>query len=245
MVECTLSITHCIWLNLQLHTIDLVRTCRINSFCTVAWQLAIAELFVFLCISRCTPMFRDQKMFVLYWYLMITDLFSICLSGSMYFAVIALGQLSCAVLFFCCWQVRLVQKKDTGHVYAMKILRKADMLEKEQVNQCSTLTVFVMHFYVNFPVMAAFWHSINLFTYILTSLCSASYIAVNMTLLAFAAEHHAAVDIDQKAAVPAADALCSNRSISPASRAHSSKPTAHHGCSARWDRQTDNCPTDS
>lgn len=31
-------------------------------------------------------------------------------------------------------EVRLVQKKDTGHVYAMKILRKADMLEKEQVN---------------------------------------------------------------------------------------------------------------
>lgn len=29
--------------------------------------------------------------------------------------------------------VRLVQKNDTGHVYAMKILRKADMLEKEQV----------------------------------------------------------------------------------------------------------------
>lgn len=27
-----------------------------------------------------------------------------------------------------------MQKKDTGHVYAMKILRKADMLEKEQVN---------------------------------------------------------------------------------------------------------------
>lgn len=26
-----------------------------------------------------------------------------------------------------------MQKKDTGHVYAMKILRKADMLEKEQV----------------------------------------------------------------------------------------------------------------
>ena len=32
-----------------------------------------------------------------------------------------------------CLSVRLVQKKDTGHVYAMKILRKADMLEKEQV----------------------------------------------------------------------------------------------------------------
>lgn len=30
-------------------------------------------------------------------------------------------------------EVRLVQKKDTGHVYAMKILRKLDMLEKEQV----------------------------------------------------------------------------------------------------------------
>ncbi|XP_017490378.1 PREDICTED: serine/threonine-protein kinase tricorner-like, partial [Rhagoletis zephyria] len=30
-------------------------------------------------------------------------------------------------------EVRLVQKNDTGHVYAMKILRKADMLEKEQV----------------------------------------------------------------------------------------------------------------
>lgn len=26
-----------------------------------------------------------------------------------------------------------MQKKDTGHVYAMKILRKIDMLEKEQV----------------------------------------------------------------------------------------------------------------
>ena len=26
-----------------------------------------------------------------------------------------------------------MQKLDTGHVYAMKILRKADMLEKEQV----------------------------------------------------------------------------------------------------------------
>jgi serine/threonine kinase 38 len=29
--------------------------------------------------------------------------------------------------------VRLVQKVDTGHIYAMKILRKADMVEKEQV----------------------------------------------------------------------------------------------------------------
>jgi len=30
-------------------------------------------------------------------------------------------------------EVRLVQKTDTGHVYAMKVLRKADMVEKEQV----------------------------------------------------------------------------------------------------------------
>ena len=59
MVECTLSITHCLRLNLQLHTIDLVRTCRVSSFCTVrgSWQdfnwndasrgpSAIAELLV-------------------------------------------------------------------------------------------------------------------------------------------------------------------------------------------------------
>ena len=44
MVECTLSVTHCLRLNLQLHTIDLVRTCRISSFCTVAWQLASFQL---------------------------------------------------------------------------------------------------------------------------------------------------------------------------------------------------------
>ncbi|CAK8679342.1 unnamed protein product [Clavelina lepadiformis] len=30
-------------------------------------------------------------------------------------------------------EVRLVQKKDTGHIYAMKMLRKKDMMEKEQV----------------------------------------------------------------------------------------------------------------
>ena len=44
MVECTLSITHCLWLNLQLHTIDLVRICRISSFYTVGWQLARFQL---------------------------------------------------------------------------------------------------------------------------------------------------------------------------------------------------------
>ena len=44
MFECTLSITHCLRLNLQLHTIDLVRTCCISSFCTVVWQLAKFQL---------------------------------------------------------------------------------------------------------------------------------------------------------------------------------------------------------
>jgi len=40
----------------------------------------------------------------------------------------------CFLLTFCAFsQVRLVQKVDTGHVYAMKILRKADMVEKEQI----------------------------------------------------------------------------------------------------------------
>ena len=32
-----LFMTHCLQLNLQLHAIGLVRTCRISSFCTVAW----------------------------------------------------------------------------------------------------------------------------------------------------------------------------------------------------------------
>jgi len=31
-----LFMTHCLQLNLQLHTIGLVRNCRISSFCTVA-----------------------------------------------------------------------------------------------------------------------------------------------------------------------------------------------------------------
>jgi len=47
-----------------------------------------------------------------------------------------------------------------------------------------------------------------------------------MTLLAFAAERRIAVDTDQKAAAPAADAPCSNRLISPACGARSSKPAA-------------------
>ena len=37
-------ITHCLQLNLQLHTIDLVKTCRTSSFYTVAWQLTSFQL---------------------------------------------------------------------------------------------------------------------------------------------------------------------------------------------------------
>jgi len=43
-------ITHCLHLNLQLHNIDLVKTCRTSSFCTVAWQLARFQLTR--CIAR-------------------------------------------------------------------------------------------------------------------------------------------------------------------------------------------------
>jgi len=32
-----LFMTHCFQLNLQLHTIGMVRTCRISNFCTAAW----------------------------------------------------------------------------------------------------------------------------------------------------------------------------------------------------------------
>ena len=67
----------------------------------------------------------------------------------------------------------------------------------------------------------------------------AFYVAVNTTLLAFAAERRAAVDVDRKAAAPAADAPCSNQSISPVRWAHSSKPAAPRGCGAIWDGQTD------
>lgn len=35
-------------------------------------------------------------------------------------------------------EVVLVQKIDTGHVYAMKVLRKSDMVEKEQVRSLHT-----------------------------------------------------------------------------------------------------------
>ena len=30
--------------------------------------------------------------------------------------------------------MNLVQKRDNGYIYAMKVLRKADMLQKEQVS---------------------------------------------------------------------------------------------------------------
>ena len=42
-------------------------------------------------------------------------------------------------------EVRLVQKIDTGHVYAMKILRKADMVEKEQVRKRNLFIYQMLH----------------------------------------------------------------------------------------------------
>jgi len=48
--------------------------------------------------------------------------------------------------------------------------------------------------------------------------------ADNVALLAFAADRRAAVDTDRKAAAPAADALCSNRSISPACGPQAANP---------------------
>ena len=41
-------------------------------------------------------------------------------------------------------EVRLVQKVDTGHVYAMKILRKVEMLEKDQVIQYLLLPWYII-----------------------------------------------------------------------------------------------------
>jgi len=67
-----------------------------------------------------------------------------------------------------------------------------------------------------------------------TSLCLASYVAVNMTLLAFAADRVDAVDMDRKPTAPAADAPCSNRSARD-----SSQLTARCDCGAKWDNQTD------
>ena len=49
---------------------------------------------------------------------------------------ICLTQFMCVfsvINLFLTFQVRLVQKIDTGHVYAMKILRKTDMVAKEQL----------------------------------------------------------------------------------------------------------------
>ena len=37
-------IPHCPIVTLQLHNLDLFRTCRTSSFCTVAWQLARFQL---------------------------------------------------------------------------------------------------------------------------------------------------------------------------------------------------------
>ena len=51
-------------------------------------------------------------------------------------------------------EVRLVQKVDTGHIYAMKILRKADMVEKEQVLERKLHLLFII--FMQFSLHAIF-----------------------------------------------------------------------------------------
>lgn len=67
--------------------------------------------------------------------------------------------------------MRLVQKKDTGHVYAMKILRKADMLEKEQIAHVRAERdvlveadhQWVVKMYYSFQVIFTYNHVLNFF----------------------------------------------------------------------------------
>ena len=50
-------------------------------------------------------------------------------------------------------KVRLVQKHDTGHVYAMKILRKEDMLEKEQVQCLCVIIILLLNTIIIFDIV--------------------------------------------------------------------------------------------
>ena len=59
-----------------------------------------------------------------------------------------------------------------------------------------------------------------------------------MTLLAFAADRRAAVDMDRKAAAPAADAPCSNR-LQQRGRQHQTRRTLLHESIDGTDGQTD------
>lgn len=62
-------------------------------------------------------------------------------------------------------EVALVQKVDTGHVYAMKILRKADMLEKEQVCMVYSLANRCVYTLLNsHPVL--YWQWIHLLMWV-------------------------------------------------------------------------------
>ena len=46
-------------------------------------------------------------------------------------------------------EVRLVQKVDTGHVYAMKVLKKKEMVDKDQVSRVAgKLPLFRMQYYM-------------------------------------------------------------------------------------------------
>ena len=78
-------------------------------------------------------------------------------------------------------------------------------------------------------------HFVHYFVFKKVDPCLPSYVAVNTTLLAFAADRRAAVDMDRKATAPAADVPCSNRLMSPARWVHSSK-LAERCCSKRMGR---------
>ena len=60
--------------------------------------------------------------------------------------------LQSTIYFFFTFQVRLVQKVDTGHVYAMKVLRKADMVAKEQL----------AHVRAERDILVRFWETLNI-----------------------------------------------------------------------------------
>ena len=85
--------------------------------------------------------------------------------------------------------------------------------------------------------------SLRMYTLWLSNLCSASYVAINTTLLAFAADRRAAVDMDRNAAAPAADAPCSNRaniacSRDPQQQTHRTLLQRANGTDRLTDRRT-------
>ena len=63
-----------------------------------------------------------------------------------------------------------MQKKDTGHIYAMKMLRKKDMMDKEQVNSFSLIVAclfvkrkcFMKQLYSVYHISIKFTYTVSL-----------------------------------------------------------------------------------